>query len=208
MNLFVVADAVGLFSFAVSGFLMGVRKNLDLLGVIVAAFLTALGGGVVRDVIVGRTPVAFEEGSILLFVVTGIALALVFKLHTKERPERHALFILSDSVGLVAFALTGAMVGIDAGFNLFGVLLLGFVTAVGGGMLRDMMVGEVPIVLTSDFYGTVALLASLFLYLFDRLELLNPYTLGAIGFLSLALRLVAYRRGWQLPKLRTEGGLR
>ena len=208
MNLFDIADAIGLFSFAVSGYLMGARKHLDLLGVVVAAFLTALGGGMARDVITGRTPVAFEDLSTPLFVTAGIVTAMALKLHTKERPERHTLFIFSDSVGLVAFALTGAMVGIGAGFNLFGVLLLGFITAVGGGMFRDMTLGEVPMVLTSDFYGTVALLAALLLYLFDRFAILNPLTLGMIALFTLALRLIAYHRGWQLPKLQTEGAPR
>ncbi|WP_456403636.1 trimeric intracellular cation channel family protein [Hydrogenimonas sp.] len=201
MTLFAVADALGLMSFAVSGYLMGVRKGLDLLGVLIAASLTALGGGILRDVMVGKTPVAFTQSGVLLFVAAGILLAWGLRLHTRERPERFALFILSDSVGLVAFAVTGALTGIEAGFNLFGVMLLAFVTAVGGGMLRDTMVGEVPIVLTSDFYGTIALLIALAIYLCDALGCLGGATLLLVASGALALRLVAYYRKWQLPKL-------
>ncbi|WP_353661878.1 TRIC cation channel family protein [Hydrogenimonas sp. SS33] len=201
MTLFAVADALGLASFAVSGFLAGVRKELDLLGLIIAAFLTALGGGMIRDITVGRTPVAFSDGTVTLFVAAGIAAALLLRLHTRARPERHTLFILSDSIGLVAFALTGALTAIDAHFNLLGTLLLGFVTAVGGGMLRDMMVNEVPIVLTADFYGTVALLVSLLLYLGDALGWKGPWATGTVAAAGLALRLIAYYRGWQLPKM-------
>ncbi len=201
MSLFAAADALGLVSFAVSGYLMGVRKGLDLLGVLVAAFLTALGGGIIRDVMVGRTPVAFTQSAILLLVGAGIAVAWGLRLHTRRRPERFTLFILSDSVGLVAFAVTGALTGIEAGFNLFGVMLLAFVTAVGGGMLRDMMVGEIPIVLTSDFYGTIALLTAMAIYLCDTFGSLGGATLAMVAAGALALRLVAYYRNWQLPKL-------
>ncbi|BDY12676.1 trimeric intracellular cation channel family protein [Hydrogenimonas cancrithermarum] len=201
MSLFAAADAIGLVTFAVSGFLMGVRKGLDLLGIVIAAFLTALGGGVIRDVIVGRMPIAFTEGSVLLFVVAGIVLALSLKLHKKERPERFAIFIVMDSIGLVAFAITGALVGIEAKFNLFGVMLLAFMTAVGGGMLRDMMVNEVPIVLTSDFYGTIALLIALLVYLCSLVGCLGTFTLMSIAAGALFLRLLAYYKKWQLPKL-------
>ena len=201
MTLFAVADALGLASFAISGYLMGVRKGLDLLGILIAAFLTALGGGVIRDVIVGRMPVAFTETAVLLYVTAAVALAYLFRLHAKKRPERFAIFILMDSMGLVAFALTGALVGIESGFNIFGVMLLAFVTAVGGGMIRDIMVNEVPMVLTSDFYGTIALLIAVSVFICDRIGCLGNFTLVTIAAAALALRLIAYKRGWRLPKL-------
>ncbi len=201
MTLFTIADTLGLISFSISGYLMGVRKGLDLLGILIAAFLTALGGGIIRDVIVGRTPVAFTESSVLIFVTIGITLAFLFKLHTKQKLERYAIFILMDSIGLVAFAITGALVGMDAGFNIFGVMLLAFITAVGGGMLRDIMVNEVPMVLTSEFYGTIALLIAASVYLCGQAGCLGSFTLLLIAASSLALRLVAYYKKWHLPKL-------
>ena len=202
MSLFAVADAIGLVAFSVSGFLMGVRKGLDLLGVVIAAFLTALGGGIMRDVIVGRTPVAFVKSSVLLYVIAGIVAAFLLRLQRREQVERYMLFILMDSIGLVAFAVTGALLGLSTGFNLFGVLLLAFITAVGGGMLRDIMVNEVPIVLTSDFYGSVALLAAFLIWGLHVLHALNSWTLLCVALIALATRLVAYRRGWRLPRLR------
>ncbi len=201
MTIFAVADGIGLVSFAVSGYLMGVRKGLDLLGILIAAFMTALGGGIVRDAIVGRTPLAFTDGSVLVFVTLGIAGAMLFKLHKKERLERYSIFIFADSLGLVAFALTGALVAVQFDYNIFGVMLLAFITAVGGGMLRDMMVNEVPMVLKSDFYGTIALLVAAVVYLCDGAGVLNSFTLTLIALSGLTLRLVAYKRKWQLPKL-------
>ncbi len=201
MTLFWIADTIGLVSFSISGYLMGVRKRLDLLGILIAAYLTALGGGIIRDVIVGRSPTAFTQSSVLLFATVGILLAFLFRLHKKERLERFSLFIVMDSIGLVAFALTGALVALESGFNLFGVMLLAFTTAVGGGMLRDIMVNEVPMVLKSDFYGTIALLIAAAIFVCDRIGILGGVTLFAIATAALALRLVAYYKKWQLPKL-------
>ncbi|WP_457593315.1 trimeric intracellular cation channel family protein [Hydrogenimonas sp.] len=201
MSLFAVADALGLVSFAVSGYLMGVRKRLDLLGILIAAFLTALGGGILRDVIIGRTPIAFTDSRVLVWVSLALVLAFFFRLHAKKRPERFALFIFMDSVGLVAFSVTGALAGIESGFNIFGVMLLAFITAVGGGMLRDIMVNEVPMVLTSDFYGTIALLIAAGIFVCDRTGCLGSFTLTLIAVTALTLRLIAYKRAWQLPKL-------
>ncbi|MCF6201571.1 MAG: TRIC cation channel family protein [Hydrogenimonas sp.] len=201
MTLFAVADALGLISFSISGYLMGVRKGLDILGLLVAAFMTALGGGIVRDAIVGRTPVAFTDSFVLICVTIGVILALSFGIHKKRRPERYSIFILADSIGLVAFAITGAMVAVESHFNIFGVMLLAFITAVGGGMLRDMMVNEVPMVLTSDFYGTIALLIGAAVYLCDRAGCMGNATLAVIFAAALTLRLVAYKKGWQLPKI-------
>ncbi len=200
MTLFWVADAIGLVSFSISGYLMGVRKRLDLLGILIAAYLTALGGGIIRDVIVGRSPTAFTQSSVLLFATAGIALAFAFRLHKKERLERFALFIVMDSIGLVAFALTGALVALEFGFNLFGVMLLAFTTAVGGGMLRDIMVNEVPMVLKSDFYGTIALLIAAAIFACDTVGCLGNVTLFVIASAALTLRLLAYYKKWQLPK--------
>jgi len=202
MSLFEIADAIGLVTFSISGFLMGIRKRLDILGIVIAAFSTALGGGIIRDVVVGHTPIAFTKSSVLFFVIAGIIIALILKLHTKKQPERFSIFILMDSIGLVAFAITGALVGIEAQFNLFGIMLLAFITAVGGGMLRDIMVNEVPIVLTSDFYGTVALLIALLIYICDLLDYLGTFTLATIATVALFLRLVAYYQKWQLPKIK------
>ena len=200
MSFFAVADAIGLMTFAVSGYLAGVRKELDLLGVVIAAYLTALGGGIVRDVMVGHTPIAFLESSVHLFVLAGIVAAYLFKLHAKARLERHKLFMLSDSIGLVSFAMTGALTGLEAEFNLFGTMLLAFVTAVGGGMVRDTMIGEVPMVLTSDIYGTIALLIGLILFMCDRFECLGPISLALTAGGALAIRILAYKKGWHLPK--------
>jgi uncharacterized membrane protein YeiH len=198
---FATASTVGSIAFALSGFMMGARKQLDVMGAFILAFLTANGGGVVRDLLVGRTP-AIMHGMLPFWLAVGtMALAMAFRLQSRPAVERNWIFIVSDAVGLVAFGITGALIGIEKELHFFGVVTLSFLTATGGGIVRDMLVNEVPLVLHGDFYGSVALLLGVAVFLLHWAGLMNPASLTIIFLAGLILRLVAYRRGWQLPKV-------
>jgi uncharacterized membrane protein YeiH len=201
MNFFFIADIIGIAAFTLSGLLTGVRYQLDLLGIAIVSTLTALGGGILRDALIGEIPFAFSDYYPSLTVLTVLILAIVLRLYRREEIERKFLFIISDTLGLVAFSITGALVGIAEGLNIFGTIILGFLTAVGGGIIRDMLLNRVPAVLTQDVYGTIALLVSLSLALLHLAGALNNYTTLMVGIITLVLRLIAYKRAWQLPKL-------
>ena len=201
MDLFFIADIIGIIAFALSGYLVAVRNELDLLGVLIASFLTALGGGIVRDVILDTTPFTFREYYPASTVLVVLTIAIIFKIYTKKEIERKLFFVISDTIGLVAFSITGALLALDAGFNIFGVVILSFLTAVGGGLTRDILINKVPAVLVTDFYGSIALLVALLLFCCKKLEFLNEYSIVAIAIIAISLRLVAYFRGWRLPKL-------
>lgn len=203
-NLVVASDILGIVAFALSGFLVGVRNNLDLLGVMISASLTALGGGVVRDVILDRTPFAFNEYYPAITVISTIVLAFLFRLYRREQLERQWLFVISDTIGLVAFSITGALLAIDAHFNFFGVIILSFLTAIGGGVLRDILINQVPAVLVSDFYGSIALIVSVMLLILSATTGLSTLTVAAVATIAITLRLAAYIKGWHLPTLKTE----
>jgi uncharacterized membrane protein YeiH len=203
-DLVVVADVLGITAFALSGFLVGVRNNLDLLGIIIAAALTALGGGIVRDAILDRSPFAFTEYYPAITVIGTIAAAFIFRLYRREQIERQWLFVISDTIGLVAFSITGALLAISAEYNFFGVIILSFLTAIGGGVLRDVMINQVPAVLVSDFYGSIALIVSVLLLVLLWLNALNTLGVAAVATVAVALRLMAYIKGWHLPTLSTE----
>jgi len=200
----IAADIIGIFAFALSGFLVGVRNNLDLLGLIISASLTALGGGVVRDVLLGRTPFAFNEYYPALTVITTILLAFAFRLYRREQLERQWLFVVSDTIGLVAFSITGALLAIETEFNFFGVMILSFLTAVGGGVLRDTMINQVPSVLISDFYGSIAIIVSVLLLLLLQVDMINTLGVAGVAGFAIFLRLLAYYKQWHLPKLNTD----
>src|SRR5262249_24474354 len=155
---FDLASLAGSLAFAISGFLVGARRQLDVMGIFILAFMTANGGGVLRDVLIGRQPAIL--GSAEPFWLSGAVTLGCWALGLKRFSglERNWLFIVTDGIGLVAFGIAGALAGVSTGAGFFGVLTLALLTAVGGGMIRDLLVNEVPEVLRGGFYGSVALL--------------------------------------------------
>ncbi|WP_035056876.1 trimeric intracellular cation channel family protein [Andreprevotia chitinilytica] len=192
---------IGTAAFTISGYLIGAKKRFDLLGVIILALLTAIGGGMIRDVLTNHLPRVFTDASPLYTIFATLAIAWAIKLHQKNSRLLHRLFIVADSIGLVAFSIAGAQVGIAADLNLFGVAFLGFVTAVGGGLVRDMMVNDVPFILHEDFYGTVAILVAVILFALDSFGYSGHIVVWPLFVCGLALRLIAHLRDFRLPKV-------
>lgn len=197
--LFEIAEYIGIIAFATSGFFVGVQNRLDFLGVLISVFLTTLGGGIIRDVAVDRMPYAFTQNTPALMAVGVMTVLILFQFHKKDSIENKAFFIVSDSIGLISFSITGSLIALEYGFNLTGVLALAFVTAVGGGIMRDIIINEVPFVFKTGFYGTVALLVGLCLYVLDRYELVQVSTIAVVFAAGVVLRLVAYYRKWSIP---------
>ena len=197
----IFVDVLGIIAFAISGFLVGTRNNLDILGVVIAASLTALGGGIVRDTILSVTPFAFKTlyPATALFAV--IFLAFLFRIHRFDSIEKRWMFVISDTIGLVAFSITGALLALHVGYNFFGVIILSFITAMGGGVIRDILINQVPAVLISDFYGSISVIVSILLLLLHVSSFLNQTTIILVAIFSIALRLVAYKYKWELPKI-------
>jgi len=194
-------SVIGTVAFAVSGYLLGVRKQLDLLGIIIVTLLTAIGGGVIRDVLVGRMPQVFLDNTNLIIIAITLLVAMAARLHKREHELLTTLFIVADSIGLVAFSLAGAKLGVEYHINAFGVILLGFVTAVGGGIVRDMMVNDVPFILHKDFYGTVSIVVAVALYVLAMLGWDHILAVQLVFVAGVALRLVAHWAELSLPKI-------
>jgi uncharacterized membrane protein YeiH len=180
---------------------MGIRKDLDVMGIFILAFLTANGGGVLRDLLIDRQPAILV--SLTPYWLTGAVVigAWLLRIQRGSSLDRTWVFVVSDSVGLVAFSISGGLVGIEAGLHFFGVIILSFLTATGGGIVRDLLVNEVPLVLRTDFYGTIALVLGVAIYLLYLLDGVNLLTLSVLFAAGLILRLTAYKYEWQLPKL-------
>ena len=201
MSALEIADIIGIISFALSGFLIAVHHKLDILGIVITAFLTALGGGMVRDVIADKTPYIFTQNLPVTLVISTVIIAVLFKLHKITDLEGKTTFVISDTIGLVSFSISGAMLGIEVGFNFFGVLLLSLMTAIGGGTLRDIIVNRMPAFLISDFYGSVALIIATVVYLLNHYNQINILTLSITFVIGVLLRLLAYYKKWHLPRL-------
>lgn len=193
----VALDLTGIFFFAVAGALVGVRKNLDLFAVIVLGGVTGLGGGFIRDVLIGASPPAALTDWRYL-VVPVVAGLLTFAFHpTVGRLER--VVTLFDAVGLAVFCVTGALKAVEMGLGPLPAALMGMVTGVGGGMIRDVLVGSVPVIFEGVLYATPALAGAAVAVLFDRTDL--PFiVVAAAGFCTcLTWRLLALVRGWRAP---------
>ncbi len=197
----ILVDILGIIAFTISGFLVGARNHLDILGLIIAASLTALGGGIVRDTILSVTPFAFKTLYPATALFTVIFFALLLKIHKYDSIEKRWLFVVSDTIGLVAFSITGALLAINAEYNFFGVIILSFITAMGGGVIRDILINQVPAILISDFYGSISVIVSVLLLFLHVSDLLNQTSILLVAIFSIALRLVAYKQKWQLPKI-------
>ena len=197
--MFEIAEYIGIIAFAISGFFVAVRSKLDFLGVLVSVFLTALGRGIIRDIAVDKMPYTFTHNTPALIIITVMVLLILFKFHKRDSIENRPLFIISDSIGLISFSITGALIAIEQELNLTGVLVLSFVTAVGGGIIRDVIINEIPFVFKTGFYGTISLLIGVSLYLLNILEMMYFYPIAVIFVLGVLLRVVAYYKKWSIP---------
>jgi len=197
--MFEIAEYIGIIAFAMSGFFVGVRSNLDLLGILISVFLTAFGGGIIRDIIVDKTPYTFTHSVPGIMVLCIMLLLVLFRFHKKQSVENKPLFIISDSIGLVSFSIAGALIALERSLNLTGVLAIAFITAVGGGITRDVIINEIPFVFKSGFYGTVALFVGLLVYLLNMFDILAFYSIVIVFFIGLILRILAYYKKWSVP---------
>lgn len=109
--------------------------------------------------------------------------------------------MLSDTIGLVAFAIAASIAAYEAKFSFFGVVILALATATGGGVMRDILLNRIPLLLTAEIYGTVAIVVGLLIYLLAFCNLLNFYTIFAVFVAGVSLRLLAYKYDWNLPKI-------
>jgi len=193
----IALDLVGIFFFAVAGALVAVRRNLDVFAALVLGGVTGLGGGIIRDVLIGDTPPAALADWRYL-VVPVVAGLLTFTFHPiVGRLER--VVTVFDAVGLSMFCVTGALKAVDYGLDPVAAALMGMVTGIGGGMIRDVLAGTVPVIFEGVLYATPALAGAVVAVLLDRTEL-PLLVVAAAGFATcLVWRLLALVRGWQAP---------
>jgi uncharacterized membrane protein YeiH len=195
---------IGTIAFAISGSFKAIRHELDVLGVLVLGFVTALGGGMVRDALLHTTPAAFLDLGPAIYALIGCLIAIASNAAFKDlilplaRPEGR-VFLVLDAVGLAAFTVLGARLAAEAGLNIFGIVLLAAITGVLGGMFRDVMVMEVPLVLKADFYATATIIGGILFAALYWLSLPVLVISSATFVVTLLLRLLAIWRGWHLP---------
>lgn len=192
-----VLDLIGTFVFALSGALAGVKRQLDLFGVLVLSFAAANSGGITRDLLIGAVPPgAFND---LRYLGTSLFAGLITFFFSSLIVELSMAVLLFDAAGLAFFAVTGALKALSHGLTPVMAIVMGMVTGIGGGMVRDMLLTEIPTVLRAELYAVAALAAATVVVVGHLLGLpVTPVAVAAL-ILCFGLRVLAIRYGWQLP---------
>jgi uncharacterized membrane protein YeiH len=191
-------DLIGTFVFALSGAFKGLKHELDWLGIAVLATLTGVGGGLIRDVLLGDTPpAAFRDERYFAVCLAGAFAVIIAAPRIAKRWSR---VMVADAIGLGLFAALGAAKGAAHGLGPLGTLMVGALTAVGGGVVRDVLVGEMPAVLHKGFYATAALAGSAVLLILGALGVAEPLQLLAAALVTSGLRFIALVRNMSLPR--------
>lgn len=199
-------DMIGTIAFAVSGALVGVARKMDIFGMTVLALATAIGGGIVRDVLLGYFPPNSLRNVVYVTVVLAVTVIVFLIYNSRYRkhamgPRSRASYLLADALGLASFTVTGA----SAGFKLYPelpifIVLLGTITAVGGGIIRDMLAQRIPSVLKEDVYALPSIIGGVVYYVmvtssWERMAVYGAFTV------VLVIRLLAIKYNWSLPKV-------
>jgi uncharacterized membrane protein YeiH len=192
-----VLDLLGCGVFAVSGALAAGRAGLDLLGVIVIASVTAIGGGTLRDLLLNRHPIFWIRNPTYLIVIWGAALATVLY-SGRIVPAANAL-LLADAFGLALFAISGAQIAEAAALSPIIIVLMGTMTGVAGGVLRDILTAQVPLILRGEIYATAAIAGIAFYLLLQAVRVPRSWAVG-LGLATIVmLRLLSIVWGLHLP---------
>ena len=201
-----IFDMIGTIAFAVSGALVGVSRKMDIFGMTVLALATAIGGGIVRDVLLGYFPPNSLRNIVYVTVVLVVTVIVFLIYNSRYRkhamgPHSRASYLLADALGLASFTVTGA----SAGFKLYPelpifIVLLGTITAVGGGIIRDMLAQRIPSVLKEDVYALPSIIGGIVYYLMVTSSWDNMAVYGAFTVV-LVIRLLALKYNWSLPKV-------
>jgi uncharacterized membrane protein YeiH len=203
MSLLLVLDLAGAFVFAISGATVGVRRRLDLFGILVLSFVAGNFGGITRDVLIGSVPPAaisdwrYLAVSVLAGTITFYWSTAIDKLSSPV--------LVFDAAGLALFAVSGTQKALAFGLNPLMAALLGMLTGIGGGMVRDVLVAEIPAVLRADIYALAALAGAAVVVIAKPLDIPPTVATGLGALLCFGLRMMAIHRGWHLPVARRPG---
>ncbi len=199
-EIFQFMNMIGLIAFAVMGSFKALREGLDLFGITVLGVLTALGGGITRDLLVNNIPNALTSYSDFAFALVGVWLAIVlYRVFQKDISNRYFILI-PDAIGLSAFTTTGAMIAYNADVSFFGIVILATLTGIGGGIISDALLGKIPVVLKDDFYASCAIIGAVAFYISVKsgLSLNSSAIICSLSVLMIRVLAILYK--WKLPR--------
>jgi len=197
--MFYLLDIIGTMAFAMSGVLTAMKKKMDPFGVFIIAFVTAVGGGTLRDVMIGRTPVVWmRDLNYVYCIVLGVVITIIFRKSLDKLRKSLALF---DTIGLGVFTLIGIQKGIE--FNLHPVICvaLGTITACFGGVLRDILCTEIPIIFRKEVYATICILGGIVFFTLREFNVENDVLYLVTSLVIIMVRILAKKYKWQFSPI-------
>jgi len=199
--MFYALDIIGTLAFAISGALTAINKKLDLFGVLTIAFVTAVGGGTLRDLLIGSTPVAWMLSLTHVYVI--LFGFLVSALFWRRLEGLRVSLLLFDTIGLGVFTMIGIEKGLLAGLHPVICIALGTMTACFGGVIRDILCNEIPVLFRKEtFYATVCILGGIVFFALQRTGLNTDIIYAASSAIIIIIRLMAVKFKWYLPVLK------
>jgi len=192
-------DILGTIAFAISGVLVAMEKKLDLFGVFIIAFVTAVGGGTLRDLLIGYTPVAWMRDSLYVStILTAVIFAILFRNQLKY--FRTSLFLF-DTIGIGLYTMVGIERGLSAGLMPVMCIALGTITASFGGVIRDILCNEIPVIFRREIYATACILGGAGYFLLRKLPFDNEYAYVAAILIVIGIRVAAVKFRIALPNI-------
>ncbi len=200
MTIIYFLDLLGTFVFAISGMLAAANKQFDIFGAAVIAFVTAMGGGTLRDLLIGAQPVAWMQDLNYLSVI-GLAVPLSYFFRSFILRLRRTMFLF-DSIGIGLFTILGLQKTLDMGLHPVVALMMGVVSAVFGGVIRDLLSNQAPLIFRKEIYATACMMGGILYLILSSFSLdYNIKVIGTVLFI-IAIRIAAVRRHWSLPVIR------
>ena len=193
LSLFNILDLLGTTAFAISGALAAMNRKLDLFGIFIIAFVTAIGGGTIRDVLIGNTPVTWMENTIYIYLI-GVVSMVAILFREKLNHLKKSLFLF-DTIGLGVFTITGVEIGIQAGLSPIVSIALGAMTGTFGGVVRDILCNEIPVIFRKEIYATASLVGGLAFVLLYELGVPQDviYVVTSLTIIVIRLLVVKYK---------------
>lgn len=197
--MFHLLDIIGTMAFAMSGALTAMHKKLDAFGIFIIAFVTAVGGGTLRDIMIGRTPVGWMlDLKYVYVIIVGFILAIVFR---KKFDRLRTSLFLFDTIGLGVFTLIGLEKGINIGLHPVICIALGTMTACFGGVIRDILCTEIPVIFRKEIYATVCIFGGIVFFFLKEMNIENDILYLITSLVIISGRLMAVKFKWYLPTL-------
>lgn len=206
----ILFELLGTISFAFAGSMVGIRKSMDLLGVVVLGLETALGGGCIRDLVLGNIPPQmFRDSKLAIYsLISSLILFAIFYvkfdfINSRTMKKIEKIMLLFDAIGLGAFTVTGINTAISMGYeSKFLLIFVGMVTGVGGGVIRDVMAGNIPVIFREEIYAVASFLGALAYIMFFKTDINKNFLMIITFSIVVIIRLISLKCNFHLPKIK------